>query len=204
MYYRLHALPFGARNSVLSFAGFGAALQVICSRLFALVTSQYVDDFTQIAPGADEGARHWMQKVLALLGWKVQEQNDKLKEFAVIFHALGVVFDCGQLPAGVFTVMDKDGRVDGILELLDQACKAGKLSQAAAAELRGKLQFTRSQTFGRTGAAGLQALTGYEKGKPEEAWPLVALKRFLGAALSLQEAPPSPHCEEAAASTDLY
>ena len=54
---------------------------------------------------------------------------------------------------------DKEGRVEESLALLEGAAKAGRLRAPEAASLRGRLQYTRSQTFGRTGAVGLQALS---------------------------------------------
>ena len=80
-------MPFGARNSVFSFAGFGNALQLICSVLFWLPSSEYVDDFTQVALMADVRAGEWMTKVMHLLGWRVQEDPAKALDIASRFSA---------------------------------------------------------------------------------------------------------------------
>ena len=77
-------MPFGARNSVFSFAGFGKALQIICSILFVLPSSEYVDDFTQVGLQADHRAKDWMTRVMHLLGWQVQDDPEKALDFAKV------------------------------------------------------------------------------------------------------------------------
>ena len=62
--FRLLAMPFGARNSVYSFPGFGKALQMLCCVLFWFPSSEYVDDFTQVALRADAKAGQWMSESL--------------------------------------------------------------------------------------------------------------------------------------------
>ena len=105
-----------------------------------------------------------MTKIMHLLGWRVQEDPQKALQFSSRFPALGVVFDCSGLDGGAFYVEDKPGRVQTTLEVLVRAAAAGTLSPAEAATVKGRLQYTRSQTFGRTGGPGLQALAHYEKG----------------------------------------
>ena len=104
VFYRLLAMPFGARNSVFSFAGVGLALQMVCCALFRLPSSEYVDDFTQVGLAADGKAGQWMTKVMHLLGWKVQEDPEKTQDFSTRFLALGVVFNCEGLGGGAFQV----------------------------------------------------------------------------------------------------
>ena len=94
------------------------------------------------------------------------------------FPALGVVFDCSCLEEGAFIVEDKPGRVHTILQVLAGAAAAGVLSPAEAAAVKGRLQYTRSQTFGRTGGPGLQALMLYEKGQPWRALTLREIEEF--------------------------
>jgi len=136
----------------------------VCCALFRLPSSEYVDDFTQVGLAADGKAGQWMTKVMHLLGWKVQEDPEKTQDFSTRFLALGVVFNCEGLGGGAFQVEDKPGRVEGVLAALDAAAQRGALPPPEAAALRGKLQYTRSQTFGRAGAPGLQALRRFEAG----------------------------------------
>ena len=124
VFYRLLAMPFGARNSVFSFAGFGCALQWICCVLFWLPSSEYVDDYTQIALRADKRASSWMERVLMLLGWELQEDPRKTRDFAPTSPALGVVFNCEEVRRGYFSVEDTAGRVEGILGDLSQAARS--------------------------------------------------------------------------------
>ena len=53
-----------------------------------------------------------------------------------------------------------------MLQALEAAVVEGVIVPALAATLKGRLQYTRAQTFGRAGAPGLQALRCYEAGRP--------------------------------------
>ena len=94
VYYKLRAMPFGARNSVFSFAGFGKALQLICSVLFVLPSSEFVDDYTQVGLRSDCRARVWVTKVMHLFGVASPGGSRTSLEFCSKFPALGVIFDC--------------------------------------------------------------------------------------------------------------
>ena len=179
--YRQLAMPFGARNSVFSFAGFGAALHAICTVLFRLVSSQFVDDFTQVTTALDIEARSCMEAVLDLLGWKYKESGDKALPFQQVFPSLGVLFDCTQAISGRLEIKDKPGRVEQVLEILSAAAEKGQLTAPAAESLRGKLQYTRSQTFGGAGAVGLQALGSYTQSGPRRCWSLAMIVDFWAA-----------------------
>ena len=107
-----------------------------------------------------------MASAMHLLGWKVQEDPEKTHAFSCRFQVSGVIFNCEGISGGAFLVGDKPGRVESALEILACAVTMGALSPPLGSTLKGRLQYTRSQTFGRAGAPGLQALTLYESGQP--------------------------------------
>ena len=163
VYYRLPAMLLGARNSVYSFAGFGKAFQMFCFALFWLLSSEYVDDFMQEALRADAKAGQWMSPVMELLGWRVQSDPEKTKGFSTIFHAPSVVLNCAEVACGALHVVDRPGRVESVMQLVIQAEEKGILSPPMASTIKGKLQCTRSQSFGRAGdrASGIEMLRGW-------------------------------------------
>ena len=73
---------------------------------------------------------------------------------------------------GALYVEDRPGRVESVMQLLIQAEEKGILSPPMAPTLKGKLRYTRSQTFGRAGGPGLQALGCCEAGLVWQALPL--------------------------------
>ena len=170
-FFRLFALAFGARNSVFSFGAFGRAFDYILSNLFLLVVSQYVDDFPQVEPEAvADSAHRTAVEVLLLLGWNVKADGPKAAAFADSFTALGVVFSFAEVAqAGVVVVSNKQDRGARILEALEQQAQAPAFSPAAAASIRGKLQYARGQVFGGVGGPGLRALSRLAASPPAAA-----------------------------------
>ena len=171
-------MSFGARNSVYSFTGFRKALQMLCCVLFCLPSSEYVDDFTQVALRADSKAGQWMSRVMEFLGWRVQSDPEKTRGFSTIFHAPGVVFTCAKVACGASHVEDRPGRVESVMQLFIQTKEKGILSPPMASTIKDKLQYTRSQSFGRARGPGLQAFRCYEAGLVWQALPLGDLVQF--------------------------
>ena len=160
-YFRLFALAFGARNAVFAFGAFGRAFDYVLSVLFGLVLTQYVDDFPQVEPQAvAESAHRTAVEVMNLLGWHVKADGPKAAPFAASFTSLGVVFSFGEMAShGIVQVANKPDRGDKVVEALQQQAEAGTYSPAAAASIRGKLQYVRGQVFGGVGGPGLRVLS---------------------------------------------
>lgn len=82
-----------------------------------------------------------MSHVLNSLGWSHAQIGSKAVDFAAEFNALGVKVDLKLLPQGLFTLANKQGRVEKVIELLQKVIQEGTISRKGAAELQGLLNF---------------------------------------------------------------
>ena len=87
-----------------------------------------------------------------LLGWEVKASKDKPLEET--FVALGVEFDLSSTTKeeAAFHVKNKPERVAEIQRTIRGNPESGQMPPAEASQLRGRLVFSNSQTFGRMGA----------------------------------------------------
>lgn len=70
----------------------------------------------------------------------------------MFFVALGVQVDVSKAgTAKQIILTNKPGRVDDILQALDETMEAGWMSKASFSFINGSLAFARSQTYGRAG-----------------------------------------------------
>jgi hypothetical protein len=95
----------------------------------------------------------FVEGVLDLLGWQLKVQDS----FAPEFSALGVVFRF-PVDSRDVVVLNRPDRIDGLRDLIVKACEPGALTKKLCATLRGRLQFARSQLFGRCGGAAFRLL----------------------------------------------
>jgi len=112
-------------------------------------------EFDCLAGTSSKGAL----SILNMLGWSCNESADKLKEFSGCFDALGVSFvlqDGGSVGP---VVKNKPGRTAELVAIIKEVIAANCLSPAAAASLRGKLQFAESQIFGRIAGHAMSLLS---------------------------------------------
>ncbi len=152
----LLAVAFGAKNAVLAFNWCARALEHLLTGPLRLIMVSYFDDFAHLAPaGLQEAARSTAEEALSILGWEFKEGAP----FADIFTSLGVVFDLRESSDhGVISVTNKAERADRVDEVFSQCKKAGFVSAATAASLRGQLQFASAQIFANCGGPHLKEL----------------------------------------------
>ena len=92
-------------------------------------------------------------KFLKELGWEVKREKDK--PMSQVFTALGVDFDLSDAiltESPHFVVRNKVTRIEEICRSIDNHLDRRSMSSAEATELRGRLIFSNSQTYGRMGA----------------------------------------------------
>ena len=94
-----------------------------------------------------------MKEGLAFLGWRVKGGSKDLP-LDRTFGVLGVIFDLSQVldPKPFLFVSNKPGRAEAIRKSINEVLDAGKIAGVVAQRIRGKLVFSRAQTFGRIGA----------------------------------------------------
>ena len=82
------------------------------------------------------------------------------------FVALGVRFDLSEITeAGIFSVGNKPGRVEKILQTIDEALTENVFPRPLIDILKGQLRYARAQCFGICGAEQLRCLGG-------DRWPV--------------------------------
>lgn len=142
------ALPFGATASVYAFLRASKAIWEIGARMFRLCWTSYFDDFSVLTPRTSSSSSSASVKLLfSALGW--ESAVDKEKGGSQALESLGVHFALDSLLMGFFEVRNKPGRVEAIVETIDEALDRGRLSPSEAASLRGRLLYAESQLFGR-------------------------------------------------------
>ena len=158
-YYVLQVFPFGARNSVCTFGTIAFALSCVLVSLFKLSLTQYVDDFPQVEPRTSAESALVCEAVLALLGWEVKQVDGKVPAFEQSFVALGVEYDMHPAERDLLAVRDKPGRHEKVQELVSKIVGENKGSHSMLQSLRGLVNFSRSQCFGRCGAVALNTIS---------------------------------------------
>ena len=101
---------------------------------------------------ADEVEAHSLTETVhclfRLLGWRFAEGGTKAPPFDKTFSALGVDIDVSNMSNG--QVIDNTvSRKKDLCETLETCLKANKLSRHDASKLRGRMQFTAGQLYGR-------------------------------------------------------
>ena len=199
-FFETWAMPFGATAAVTRFNRVSAALEFVLSRELLIPASAYFDDFTLICPARlAESAEATSSEFFKLIGWPVKEAKEK--PFAPEFKALGVRFQFGEADAeGALRCSNTEERTRELRGLIDGVVAKGSLDSATALHLCGRLNFARSQMFGRGGSLAVAALNrrgrqpGATRITPELRGALEWWREFLGSAVprTVSVNPPEP------------
>jgi len=93
-----------------------------------------------------------------LLGWAFSESGDKVPPFGAMFQALGVTIDVSTLHNGL---VNTESRRKELVEFLDLVIARGHMTKQEALRLRGLLQFTSGNVFGRIAKCSLTAVSDH-------------------------------------------
>ena len=149
--FQMVALPFGAVQSVHSFLRCSHAPWFTGVAAVKLAWSAYFDDFICIAPSDQAKATEASVELLfRLLGWTFASSGDKAGEFSASFKALGIDLDVSRLHQGVVLLSNTEKRVAELVDEFSRILKSGRLGRNDAMRLRGRLQFSSGQIFGRS------------------------------------------------------
>ena len=159
--YSMRALPFGASRSVYSFLRVAHSLWWLGCVSLKFPWSSFFDDFITLCRKSEVPTMEIATKqFFRLLGWLVSE-GDKNLPFASTFKALGVEIDCSQWRSGLVLFRNTRKRIDELKTTIEQAMKTGKLGPKSALGLRGRMQFAKSQIWGRSAKLCLSAITAH-------------------------------------------
>ena len=153
------ALPFGASGSVHGFNRLAAAINFMAHKECGLPVCNYFDDYTLILPKAValEGDE-FFREMLGCLGWPIKPSEESPMQDT--FKVLGVMVDLKEVMTnkGELVVTNTEERAKELKAVIQKIFEEGSLSAAEASQLRGRLGFANSQTFGREGAYAYLAL----------------------------------------------
>ena len=160
--FRALSLMFGETAAVYAFLRVSRALSHICSYLFLLLTVEFFDDFTQVEPSClQESAMTTLESVFELLGWEVSMSEKKRLLPAETFNSLGVNVDFSESQSGMVILRNKEGRLEGILDMVKELLERGRMGFKEALSLKGKLQFAEGQLFFRVAASVCRLLAAW-------------------------------------------
>ena len=148
--FRMLALPFGNIKSVHSFLRMSHSIWYIGANLFKIPWTNFFDDFVTIADHFESTSiTETVHCLFRLLGWKFAEGGAKASPFNKIFCALGVNFDMESMASGEVKIANTDSRKQDLCETVNACLESKKLSRYDALKLRGRMQLTAGQVYGR-------------------------------------------------------
>ena len=184
-FFEAWAMPFGVSAAVSGFNRFSAAFEWCLAHFMLATASAYFDDFAILSPeslasSAQEASSTFFEEI----GWPIKKSKEV--DLSAVFKALGVLFDLSLLDVRREAVCSNTAdRVRELKTSLGDVLRSGTLSAAMAAQLAGRLNFAKSQTFGRCGAVASAAILrrsrqqGAMRVTPEIRWAVGWWIRFL-------------------------
>ena len=158
--FRMLALPFGNIKSVHSFLRISHSIWFLGAEIFKIPWANFFDDFVTIADEVE--ARSLTETVhclFRLLGWRFAEGGSKAPPFEKTFSALGVDVDVSGMANGEVKIDNTASRKKDLCETIEGCLKTNKLSRHDALKLRGRMQFTAGQVYGRVAKTCLGHVT---------------------------------------------
>ena len=184
--FKMLALPFGSIKSVHAFLRIARSLWYLAACALDVMWTNYFDDYVCCCPESE--ANHLSMTVHAffhLLAWSFAETGSKAVDFDAMCKALGVTIDVSLMNQGTVLIDNTEARKKELGEFIEKIVTTRKLSSADALKLRGRMQFTAGQLFGRVAKTCLARVTNhaYRSSSSEVSEPLasslVLFKRFL-------------------------
>ena len=126
----------------------------------AILTTNYFDGFA-VVPRESE-AKHTIAVIhdlFKLLGWSFAESGAKAPDFSTSADALGVTVDVIKLHHTLVEIDNTQSRKDDLDKLVQSILETGTLLSVGALKLRGRMQFTAGQLFGRVARMCLNQVT---------------------------------------------
>ena len=158
-YFQAKVLPFGAIKSVHSFLRLARAIWWLGAVACWLVWSSFFDDYIlfsspELAKSTDLSAA----ALFTILGWQFAKEGRKCVPFSAACEALGVIFNLEFAKRGMCLISNTESRIQELVCELERVISAGYILQSDAQRLRGRMQFSEAQIYGRTGKRCTRAL----------------------------------------------
>ena len=166
-FYESIALPFGSVCAVMAFNRVARALRLILSELFAVVNTNFFDDFCQLECDAlCDSSWRTAELVMRLLGWKISMSEDKRSPFSKQFNLLGAVIDLSLTTSGVVSVQNKPSRISDLESLVENICSSQTVTLSTLETLKGRLLYAAGHTFGRCTQLAIQLISKVSRRGP--------------------------------------
>ena len=143
-----------------SFLRISHSIWFLGAEIFKIPWTNLFDDFVTIADEVE--ARSLTETVhclFRLLGWRFAEGGSKAPPFDKTFTALGVDIDVSGMANGEVKIDNTASRKKDLCETIEACLKINKLSRHDALKLRGRMQFTAGQVYGRVAKTCLGHVT---------------------------------------------
>ena len=160
--FKMLALPFGSIKSVHAFLRIAHSLWFLASCALDVMWTNYFDDY--VCCCARSEANHLSMTIHAffrLLGWSFAETGSKAVDFDIMCKALGVNIDVSPMRQGTVLIDNTEARKKELGEFIEKVVSTKKLSSVDALKLRGRMQFTAGQLFGRVAKTCLARVTNH-------------------------------------------
>ena len=159
--FQMLALPFGSVKAVHAFLRVSASLWFIGVKLFRVIWSNYFDDFVTLGQKIEvQSITNSVHCLFRMLGWQYAESGAKAPPFAQSFQALGVTIDVSELHLGKVQLDNTESRKTELTKTIGECLEAGRLPHREALKLRGRMQFTTGQIYGRLSRTCLAVVAG--------------------------------------------
>ena len=148
---------FGSSTAPVNFSRYPAWFCAVVAVVFLLPATHCVDDVIIIEELniADSGKVCW-DHLMALCGWKMSSSKDKWP--AQIFTVIGISLDLRPLPNGDPSILVTKRRIESLRSLIRTILASGIIGSGQASSLSGKLGFTLSAAFGRSGRCRIKPI----------------------------------------------
>ena len=168
--------------TVFSFLRVAHSLWYIGCKRSGLIWSNFYDDFfTFCNQSVSVNTEATVDVLFQLLGWKYAIDGDKSQEFGHSIRALGINILLRNYNKGFVEFGNTERRVTELVGSIQRILEADRLSLQDAQRLRGRMQFSDGQIFGRLGRLCMRAVTQHAyslKGPKLSLECRVALKKF--------------------------
>ena len=160
--FRMRALPFGSLLSVHGFLRVALSLWFVACKLLGVLWCSFFDDFLTVCETSEsENVTQSIHLLFSLLGWDFARTGEKAPPFCQEFLALGVKVDLSRMHLSSIRIDNTDARKTEMSGIINEALSTGELRQRDALRLRGRMQFTAGQLYGRFARTCLAAVTSH-------------------------------------------
>ncbi|CAE7237184.1 unnamed protein product [Symbiodinium sp. CCMP2592] len=145
------SLMFGSTAAVYAFNRVSRALWFLLNKLLCIPAAVFFDDYPLMSPaGSADNADTAASAFLDALGWRHAKTGAKGRPFASDFDVLGMHLGLGDLAKGTVVLANKQGRIERIVDRLQEISLKGEIRRHEAQVIQGLLQYASGFYAGRS------------------------------------------------------